>query len=113
MPNCRLDTSKLSKEANTALDALNTKLETFGRSGGRGGGFAFGFSAPDKPTYNAVQSATILYLSRMEFGDIGPSQPVRAAVLGLVNDIASLEKSWKEVHEKDLKALNTLLVKSG
>jgi hypothetical protein len=108
-----LDTAKLSKEANAALDALNTKLEGFGRGAGRRGGFAFGFSAPDKATFDSIQGATILYLSRMEFGDIGPSQPIRNAVLGMVKDMEGLEKAWKEIHEKDLKALNALLAKSG
>lgn len=108
-----IDSSKLSKEGKAAVEGLNTKLDEFGRSSGRRGGFTFGFAAPDKPTFDSIQGASILYLSRMEFGDIGPSRPVRAAVEETVKGIDGLEKAWKELHDKDIKALNSLLVKSG
>jgi hypothetical protein len=89
-----------------ALAAISDKLTSLGAAVGTRPGVPV-------PTFGNIQNRTVTYLARMEFGDIGPSQPVRDAVNLLVKDLEVLEKALKSGREKDCKAVDELLVKAG
>jgi len=105
----QLRKSKLSKEVEEAVDTISTKLD--GLAGSRSGGMRFG--GPAVATFGSIQGETISYLSKLEFGDIAPSQPMRAGVSELVKDLSGLEKSWKSLQEKDLMGLDQQLKRAG
>ena len=44
---------------------------------------------------------------------MAPSQPVRDAVTGLVNDLKAAVKAWNDLQEKDLKIFNAKLAKAS
>jgi len=90
-----LENSKLSKEIAKDLSDLSDKLDNLGKSA----------------TFSRIQGQTISYLAKMEFGDLGPSQPVRDAVTAVVTDLKGLVKAWNDLQDKDLKLLNEKLQK--
>ena len=102
---------KLSKELSAAIEQFNTKLDRFGGSSGRSQ--SFGFGATSALTFAGIQSRSVPLLAKMEFGDMAPSQPIRTVVKDLASEFGKLTKAWKDLQDKDLKALNVLLVKEG
>jgi uncharacterized protein YgbK (DUF1537 family) len=92
-----LQNAKLPKDVAAALSALSDKLDDLGKATSR------------NQSFRGVQSQTISYLAKMEFGDMAPSQPVRDAVMGLETDLKKIVKAWNEVQDKDIKSLNVKL----
>jgi len=109
-----LEKGNLPKDVSTQIDAIKAKLDKIERAGGsaRVPQYMF-FAGGGAPTFSAVQGQTISYLAKMEFGDLAPSQPVRDAVEGVMKNLNTLEASWKEVQDKDLKSLNLTLAKDS
>jgi photosystem II stability/assembly factor-like uncharacterized protein len=107
-----IEKGKVSKETTAALDALTEKISKIGGSGSHMPAYVF-MASTSPANFGRIQGDTVSYLAKMEFGDLVPSQPVRTAVLAIVKDLKSLEKSWKEVQEKDLKTVNAMLAKEN
>jgi photosystem II stability/assembly factor-like uncharacterized protein len=104
-----LEKMKLPKDIDTALAALSEKLSAFGSA--EGGRRRFG--ASPILGFSGVQGETIVYLSKMEFGDMAPSQPIRDAVQDLVKNLDGSIHSWEEIQTKDVKNLNEMLTKAS
>ena len=98
---------KLSKDTDAAIEVFKDKLDNLGTvaTSKRGTG--------SSPSFSRIANQCIAYLAKMEFGDIGPSQPVRDAVQSLTYDLASLQKAWSGLMEKELPILNDKLTKAG
>jgi hypothetical protein len=96
-----IPTSKLPKEVTDAISKLSDKLDNLSDLTVR------------KQSFGSIQGQTINYLAKMEFGDIGPGQPVHDAVTSLVKDLHTMVKAWNEIQDKDVKALNEKLKKAG
>ena len=94
------------KNVADALSAMSDKLGSLGASVGTRPGLPV-------PSFANIQSRSVSYLARMEFGDMGPSQPVRDSVDVLAKDLEVVEKAWKAVQNKDCKAVDDLLAKAG
>jgi photosystem II stability/assembly factor-like uncharacterized protein len=107
-----LPKDKLSKDESAQVDAINEKLDKIDRSNGRVRNFGFG-GGGGAPSFSGLQGQTITYLSKMEFGDLGPSQPVRDAVNDVMTQLKGLQTAWKSIQDNDLKTLNAALSKDG
>ncbi|MDR3687979.1 MAG: hypothetical protein P4L46_01280 [Fimbriimonas sp.] len=87
--------SKLPKGAYEALNALSDKLDTISSS------------------MRHMQSQSVSFLAKMEFGDMPPSQPIHDVVKSLVKDMEKAVKTWNGLQDKDVKAMNETLAKAG
>ena len=96
-----LEKAKLSKGASAALNEIDDKLDDLGKVTGR------------RLSFSGIQGQTVTYLARMEFGDMGPSQPVHDAVTGIASDLKAIVKAWNDIQKKDVRALNEMLKKEG
>jgi hypothetical protein len=96
-----LEKGKLSKDVVVAIDGIEEKMNDLGKATGH------------RTSFNSIQQETITGLAKIEFGDLGPSQPVRDAVFELESDLKTVLNAWRAIQEKDLPSLNEKLKRDG
>jgi len=105
------------KEVAEAAAALDAKLALVGGSmgGGRrfGGGFPSAGGPPPAPTFAGVDGSLIRQLNSLDSGDMAPNQPTRDVCKAVLADLATVAKNWQALLDKDIPALNALLVKNN
>ncbi len=103
--------AKLPKDLSAAVDALLEKIDKIG--GSKAQHSVFGFGGSGSATFGGLQGQALNYLSKVEFGDLAPSQPVRDAANAVLKNLANLEKQLQAIQNKEIPELNTKLAKAG
>ena len=100
---------KLPKEISDALSKLNDKIDDLGKKPEPKGSTTF----VSTPTFSGIQGQTIPLLTKMDYGDLPPSQPMKDAVHAVLANLKQLTDAWKELESKDIKSLNQALTKAN
>jgi hypothetical protein len=100
-----------------AVTAFTAKLTAVGGAapgGGRRGGFGGGRGggAAPVPSFTTVDGALIRAMSRLDSGDMAPSEPELTACKGVLDELKTVDTAWKTLLAKDLPVLNAALTKA-
>ncbi len=91
----------LPKDIGASLTKLDDELDVISKNTVR------------KSSFGSMPGQCISYLAKLDFGDMAPSQPVCDAVNIIASDLKIMIKTWNDLQEKDIKALNEKLSKAG
>ncbi|HYK82776.1 MAG TPA: hypothetical protein VEU55_06485 [Gemmatimonadales bacterium] len=108
--------SRPPAEIAAATTADDAKLDSLGGNAAgpqRFGGFAGRGRAAAPPNFVDVSAGLVRQLNTLNAGDMAPTEPLRSAYRTVCGELETAITTWRAFNDRDLVALNGLLVKSG